>query len=180
VADEAVFVANRDPAGAFAHRQALLLISGYVRPDARISTVINDNSLITASLGMVRDEALTVPGREVCEVVLPRMPKAGRWPCSGCTPYQFLNRHFDKLLVELRDDAACATFQGSNERSTWRSTCAAKGRAFAARFRLGKRRGAVTEMPDAPKPKPVSFPEVGYQYGAMEDGALVSKPVLLS
>lgn len=178
VADEAVFVANRDPAGAFAHRQALLLVSGYVRPEAQISTVINDNSLVTASLGIVRNEALTLPGRAVREVVLPRMPKAGRWPCSGCTPYQFLNRHFDLLLIEQSNDDARATSRADSKRTSWFAASTVKARAFAAKFQLGKRRGPVREMPDTPKP--VSFPEIGYEYGAMEDGTLVSKPVLIS
>lgn len=180
VADEAVFVANRDPAGAFAHRQALRMISGYVRPDAKISTVINDNSLVIASLAVVRDEALALPGREVNEVVVPRMPKAGRWPCSGATPYQFLSRCFDSLLVEPDDDAACAASDTARSTGTWFAAAAAKASVFVAKFRLGKKRGPVQEMPDAPTPKPVSFAEIGYECGAIDEGALVSKAVLIS
>lgn len=180
VADEAVFVANRDPAGAFAHRQALLCISGYVRPDAKVTTVINDNSVIAASLGVVRDEALTIPGRDVKEVVIPRTPKAGRWPCSGATPYQFLSRHFDALMVEPSDDAASAASRAPRMSSAWFAASAAKAGAFLAKFRLRKRRGPIEEMPVAPQPKPESFAEIGCDYTAIDDGALVSKPVLLS
>lgn len=180
VADEAVFVANRDPAGAFANRQALLMISGYVRPDAKISTVLNDNSLITASLGVVRDEALALPGREVNEVVVPRMPKAGRWPCSGATPFQFLSRYFESLLVEPNDDAVYATSQATRINSGWFRAAAAKASGFVTKFRVGKKRGHVQEIPDAPKPKPASFAEIGYECGVIDEGALVSKPVLIS
>jgi hypothetical protein len=35
-------------------------------------------------------------------------------------------------------------------------------------------------MPDAPTPKPVSFAEIGYECGAIDEGALVSKAVLIS
>mgnify|MGYP006272195923 CR=1 FL=1 len=176
VADEVVFVANRDPAGAFAHRQALLHISGYLRPDATLTTVINDNSLVTASLGIIRNEALAVPGRVVNEVVIPRSVKAARWPCSGCTPYQFLNRHFDELL----DEQAGEPLAPPSSKRSWFATVVAKARAFCGVVRLGKRKGPEESMPIPPKPQPVSFPELGFHNGALEEGAFVSKPVLLS
>lgn len=175
VADEVVFVANRDPAGAFAHRQALLHISGYLRPDAALTTVINDNSLVAASLGIIRNEALAVPGRVVNEVVIPRNPKAGRWPCSGCTPYQFLNRNFNQLLDERVGEAAPVT-----PRRAWFATVMARVCALREVFRLRRRESPVMSTPVPLHPQAPSFPELGYQGGLLEEGALVSKPVLLS
>ena len=176
VADEVVFVANRDPGGAFAHRQALLHISGYLRPDATLTTVINDNSLVSASLSIIRNEALAVPGRVVNEVVIPRNPKAGRWPCSGCTPYQFLSRNFDQLLDEMVGESPSTT----PSQSAWFASMVAKARAFLEVFRLGKRKGPVVTISEPLRPHPVVFPELGFHTGALEEGALVSKPVLLS
>lgn len=176
VADEVVFVANRDPAGAFAHRQAMLHISGYLRPDATLTAVVNDNSLVSASLGIIRNEALAVPGRVVNEVVIPRSPKAGRWPCSGCTPYQFLSRNFDQLLDETVGESPSTT----PSQRTWFASMVAKARALREVFRLGKRKGPVVATSEPPRPQPVVFPELGYHGGTLEEGTLVSKPVLLS
>jgi Mrp family chromosome partitioning ATPase len=180
VTDEAVFVANRDPAGAFANRQALLLVSGYVRLDANVTTVMNDNSVVTASVDAVRDEVLTVSGRAMREVILPRLPKAGRWPCSGTTPYSFLSRHFDVLLDEARSDSPCGASYATRVNSAWSAAAAAKASAFLVKFRLRKKRESVEETRGAPKPKLTSFAEIGLECGALEDGVLVSKPVLLS
>lgn len=176
VADEVVFVANRDPAGAFAHRQALLHISGYLRADATLTTVINDNSLVSASLGIIRNEALAVPGSDLNEVVIPRNLKAGRWPCSGCTPYQFLSRNFDQLLDERVGESASTT----PSRRAWFASIVAKVRALREVFRLGKRKGAVVVTSEPLKPQPLRFPEIGYEGGMLEEGSLVSRPVLLS
>jgi hypothetical protein len=176
VADEVVFVANRDPAGAFAHRQALLHIAGYLRADATLTTVINDNSLVSASLSIIRHEALAVPGRELNEAVIPRNPKAGRWPCSGCTPYQFLSRNFDPLL----DARVGGEFPSNPARRAWFASMVAKAGALREVFRLGKRKSAAVATPDPTKPKPPQFPEIGYRGGTLEEGSLVSRPVLLS
>ena len=48
-ANEVVFVINRDPAGAFASRQALSVVAGYLRPESQLKVVLNDSGGVSAS-----------------------------------------------------------------------------------------------------------------------------------
>lgn len=180
VADEAVFVANRDPAGAFATRQALTLLSGYVRPDAQITTVLNDNSVVTASLSLMRDEALAVPGRDVNEIIVPRTLKAARWPCSGYTPYQFLKRQIDALLRDLNVDG---DEPFAKRRSLWSAWCNA-GKAWCrvilSKWRLGRRGEPEFARSPSPPTAPTRYHEIEYGTRGLSEGELVSRPVLLT
>jgi len=176
VADEVIFVANRDPSGAFAHRQALLHIAGYLRPSGILTTVINDNSLVAASVDLIRAEALSVPGRVVNEVMIPRSVKAGRWPCGGCTPYQFLTRSFDPLIDERVGEVPLSV---SSSRG-WIASVRSTARGFREAFRLRKGKSADPGSAESPTHRSFEFPELGCHDGVMEPGALVSKPVLLS
>ena len=180
ICDEAVFVANRDPAGAFAHRQALLLISGCVRPDARVTVVMNDNSVATASLAVLQADALSVPGREVRYVAIPRTPKASRWPCSGATPYQFLGRIVNRL-VECHSTGQA--FAHPHDTVWYREWCAAtlvRIGVVLAKFRSGKR-DRVSEGPVVPtSTERHVYPALGFSEFALGEGELVSKPVILT
>ena len=180
ICDEAVFVANRDPGGAFAHRQELLLISGCARPDAHITVAINDNSVATASLSLLRREALCVPGRETRQVFIPRTPKASRWPCSGATPYQFLDRFVDPLVARSCGGDGSAPPDLFAPTGGWLSASIARVGAAVWRFRSGKR-GRLSAEPEAPTPTERQvFPALGFTDRPFGEGDLVSKPVILS
>lgn len=180
ICDEAVFVANRDPAGAFAHRQALLLISGCVRPDAQVSVVINDNSVATASLSMLRAEAFAVPGRPIRQFVLPRTPKASRWPCSGATPYQFLGRFVDRLIEGHLDSEGATPHERIAPRDRWFSAPFAWIGSLLSTIRSGKRRGTAEETAAFTRSDRHVFPALGFTDDSIQEGELVSKPVLLA
>lgn len=180
ICDEAVFVANRDPGGAFAYRQALLLISGCVRPDARITVVINDNSVATASLSVLRRDALSVPGRETRQVVIPRTPKASRWPCSGATPYQFLDRFVDPLVERSCGGDGSVSQDVLAPSGGWLSASIARMGGVVSRFR-SRKRGRLSEEPETPTPAERQvFPALGFTDRPFGEGELVSKPVILS
>lgn len=178
--DEAVFVANRDPGGAFAHRQSLLWLSGCVRPEARVSVVINDNSVATASLSVLRADTFSVPGRDVREVVIPRAPKASRWPCGGCTPYQFLGRFVDRLVDRSSLESGPSRSSRADAPRGYLSIAAEKVWGFLATLRPRKR----GKLSDDTAPRHSSdrhlFPALGCTARVLEDGELVSKPVILS
>lgn len=180
ICDEAIFVANRDPAGAFAHRQALLLISGCARPDARMTVVINDNSVAAASVGMLRNDALSVPGRAIRHVALPRSPKAGRWPCSGATPYQFLDRFVDPLVEHSHagEDSVATTGEGRVGGGYFSAITSAFG-VFVA-FWSGKRGRCSEELVSSTPTERNVFPALGFAECALGEDELVSKPVILA
>ncbi len=99
-ADEVVLVANRDPAGAFANKQAIALIGGYLRPGAQFTTIINQNSKIQASLSVVRHQVLVhndIPARTF---VIPYSPRAARWACSGHSAFPWLKRSIKPMLAD--------------------------------------------------------------------------------
>jgi Mrp family chromosome partitioning ATPase len=100
IADEVVLVANRDPAGAFATRQSVSLIGGYLRPDARLTSVINQNSKVQAPLSVVRQQVLTLNAGAPRSFVIPYSPQAARWACSGRTAFAALKRSIRPLLDE--------------------------------------------------------------------------------
>jgi hypothetical protein len=180
ICDEAVFVANRDPAGAFAHRQALLLISGCIRPDAYISVVINDNSVAVASLGVLRNDACSVPGRSIRHVTIPRNPKASQWACSGATPYQFLDRFIDRLVECPPVGEASVARDGGVGDGRWYSAALARMASLARTFRSGKRCRLSKEPASDPHVERQVFPAIGFTECALGDGELVSKPVILT
>jgi MinD-like ATPase involved in chromosome partitioning or flagellar assembly len=180
ICDEAVFVANRDPGGAFAHRQALLLISGCARPDALITVVINDNSVATASLSVLWRDALSVPGRETRQVFIPRTPKASRWPCSGATPYQFLDRFVDPLVERSCGGEGSVLRNLFDPNGGWLAASIARVDWVVSKFRSGKR-GRLSEEPETPTPAEQQvFPALGFTDHPFGEGELVSKPVILS
>lgn len=174
IADHGILVVNRDPSGAFASRQSLAFLAGCVPVDARISTVVNDNSVVGMPLPLMRKEVLVTPGKVAREVFIPRLPRAAAWPCSGYTPYQFLSRQFDQLLSG--DDIA-----SSLRRSAWARV--ATGIAWAHSRVVGrswrgrkKRRRDEDEVPQ----KPVTYPELEFAGSLGAEDDLVSKPVVLA
>jgi MinD-like ATPase involved in chromosome partitioning or flagellar assembly len=181
-ADRIVFVANRDPAGAFANRQALSVISGYLSQNAAIDIVLNDNSVASASPQLLLREVLVVPGREGVMMVLPRSVRAAHWSCSGSTPYKFLVRPFE-LLTSKKGSSAL-------HRSTaWRAALWEWLRgALKLRYRAddtrseGKKRARVDALEGAlSKREIVRYPMLlGSDPPPLDDGQLVSKPMLVT
>jgi MinD superfamily P-loop ATPase len=180
ICDEAVFVANRDPAGAFAHRQELLLLSGCVRPDARISVVINDNSVACASVAVLRSEAFSVPGRISRSVVIPRTPKASRWPCSGATPYQFLDRFIDRLVERRSDDLSPSTLGESVMSGWWFAAILSRLGTAVSTFRSRKSQGRSNKPATFTPARAQAFPALGLSECTIGERELVSKPVVLT
>ena len=180
ICDEAVFVVNRDPAGAFAHRQALLLISGCVRPEARVTVVINDNSVASASVSSLRNEALSIPGRVIRHIAIPKSPRASRWPCSGATPYQFLDRVVDRLMEDASNGHDATRPHGVVRYGRWCATTYSRVAAMMVKFRSGKKNG-LSEEAVGPMPTEQSvFPALGFTECALGEDELVSKPVLIT
>jgi MinD-like ATPase involved in chromosome partitioning or flagellar assembly len=100
-ADEVVLVTNRDPAGAFATRQAASLIGGCLRAGARFTSIINQNSKLQTSLQVVRQQVLAVDSAARRNFVIPFSPQAARWACSGRTAFPSLKRSIRTIV----DDA---------------------------------------------------------------------------
>jgi MinD-like ATPase involved in chromosome partitioning or flagellar assembly len=173
-ADEVVLVANRDPAGAFANRQAVSLIGGYLRPAAQLTTVINQNSKIQASLSIVRQQVLVhndVPARTF---VFPYSMQGARWACSGRTAFPSLKRSIKPMLGDSDAAAqggiaAALTAVLSSARRLVPRKRAAKSGEVSANSR-GHEVGAMALLPVVRTAQ--SFEEV-----AAED-ALVSKAVV--
>jgi Mrp family chromosome partitioning ATPase len=178
VCDEVVYVTNRDPAGAFAHRQALLLISGCARPDARVSVAINDNSVATASLTALRTDAFSIPGRVARQIVIPKTPKASRWPCSGSTPYQFLGRFVDRFIADSSRDEGSWPTDRTNPNGGWVTATVGKAGVLWTRLRPGKRGGYEAPTARTERARGV-FPALGFTAAALGDDELVSRPIIL-
>ncbi len=103
--DEALFVMNRDISAAYANRQALSLISGFLRHDARLVTILNDNGVGSADEALIREQVAVTAGRLMTLHVVPRSRRASAWMCSGYTPYRFLKRSLESILSSSDSDA---------------------------------------------------------------------------
>ncbi len=180
VCDEVIFVVNRDPAGAFAHRQGVLLVSGCARPDATITVVVNDNSVAAAPLAPLRRDALAVPGRATRLIAIPRTPKASRWACSGATPYQFLGRIVEQLLESHSYGEGSAQVQGVVQQSRWWSAALARIVASLSKIRPRKGGGNSAESENPTAHEPLRFAALGFTECSLGEGELVSKPVILA
>ena len=174
IADHGILVLNRDPSGAFASRQSLALMTGCLRPDARISTVINDNSVVSMPLALLRKEVLATPGKVACEVIIRRTPRAAPWPCSGYTPYQFLSRHFDRLLGHGEEGGAVTM-------SIWRSAGDLGRRVRSSLMGGGSRKMKERGVDDEGlSVKPVTYPALEFAGGLEASEDLVSKPMVVA
>ncbi len=105
IADEVMFVMNRDVSAAFANRQALSLIAGFLRHDALLTTLINDTGVGIAPINLLRDEVAVIAGRRVRHVAVPRSRRGAAWVCSGYTPYRFLSRSLREIFVDAAVEA---------------------------------------------------------------------------
>lgn len=178
LADRVLFIMNRDASGAYANRQALVLLSGALAVDSKLIVVINHTGSAAASLTMLKREVVCVPGREIESITLPFSPKAARWACSGRTAYHDLRRHLRPLL-ESNDSVSAGFLRLASE---W----------LRARFGRGrtKEQGEVyrgegewpsysAEVSSSARALMSAAPIRGFLEGSLQDEKLVSKPVLL-
>lgn len=181
-AQRVVFVANRDPAAAYANRQALAVISGYLRPGVPLDVVVNDNSCATAPLSLLMRDVFITPGRSGRRIVIPRSVRATRWPCGGYTPYQFLTRQIEQLLAPREG------VLDSSERSLLYRAVALLREGLLTRltkwcFGWMGRKSAVRESGSKPseleggRTYPIL---IGSALPSVGEGQLVSKPMLVS
>jgi MinD-like ATPase involved in chromosome partitioning or flagellar assembly len=98
VADQVVFVLNRDPAGVFAHRQALSLIRGCLKPNARLTVAVNENGKVIAPIPVLKEYIAPATECPIELVTVPYSAAGARWACSGRTPFRVLKRPVRALI----------------------------------------------------------------------------------
>jgi MinD-like ATPase involved in chromosome partitioning or flagellar assembly len=181
VCDDLFFVVNRDASAAYANRQALSLIAGFLKPQANLTTLINDNGVGSAPISLLKEQVVVIAGRAMSYVTIPRSLQAAAWVCSGYTPYRFLRRNLQGVLsasegVVAQGSAigrACGALVG-----WFLDLC--KGIASACGLRWGRAsRESASKDPWGAQPTLASSPLLALTHELPEDGALVSKPVLL-
>lgn len=179
--DDLFFVVNRDASAAFANRQALSLIAGFLRHDATLTAFLNDNGVGSASLGLLKTQSVVITGRPMTYVTIPRSLQAAGWVCSGYTPYRFLRRNLSELLSTAgrsgvsssRIAQACAKFVGLLS-DAYRRLLSMLG------LRWGReRRESASKMPWGSQPILATGQLLSLEHALPDDGLLVSKPVLL-
>lgn len=181
VCDDLFFVVNRDASAAYANRQALSLIAGFLRPDAKLTTLLNDNGVGSASVGLLKDQVVVIAGRSMSYVTVPRSAQAAAWVCSGYTPYRFLRRSLQMILTTVDGAPAKASslFSVGGVVVGWLSALV-KRLSLAAGWRWGKKsRESASKEPWGAQPTLSSNPLLSIGHAIPDDGALVSKPVLL-
>jgi MinD-like ATPase involved in chromosome partitioning or flagellar assembly len=181
VADNVVFVMNRDSSGAYANRQALALLGGALALDSKLSVVINHTGGAAAPLEMLKREVVCVPGREIVTISLPFSPKAARWACSGRTAYHDLRRQL-RPVVESADPSSIGVVQRASEwlrarfdRKRRHEQLQPDGVGQEGNERLRYR----TDRRSSERALTAVAPIRGFLEGSFQDETLVSKPVLL-
>lgn len=181
VADEVQFVMNRDVTAAFANRQALSLIAGFLRHDALLTTIINDTGVGAAPVRLLRDEVAVITGRRVRHIVVPNSQRGAAWVCSGYTPYRFLSRSLREIFVDAARGNQMPTpltrlktlvessVRAMTSRVGWLMTLVWGEKAVAKQLRC--RPGEQSLLPA------VTVPSIGVSTTDVD--GLVSKPVLL-
>jgi MinD-like ATPase involved in chromosome partitioning or flagellar assembly len=180
--DELFFVVNRDASAAFANRQALSLISGFMQPDATLTTVINDNGVGSASPLLLKNQVVVIAGRPMAYLVVPRCAKAMAWMCSGYTPYRFLRRHLKGALCSPDNKVRETRVSVSAARVVWakvRDAVSPLVQGLWDWWRTSKKPGADKESFGAQAR--LEAPAIlSLSHEIHDQSGLVSKPVLLS
>jgi hypothetical protein len=181
IADNVIFVMNRDASGAYANRQALALLSGALALDSKPTVLINHTGSAAAPLEMLKREVVCVPGREIATIALPFSPKAARWPCSGRTAYYDLRRHL-RPLVEVSDSVAAGFVRTASE---WLRACFQRAMPREKLVQDGVYRGDGErqvysgEARLSARSPAATSPIRGFLEGSLQDEKLVSKPMLV-
>jgi hypothetical protein len=181
VCDDLFFVVNRDASAAYANRQALSLIAGFLRPDAKLTTLINDNGVGSSPIALLKDQVVVIAGRPMTYVTLPRSAQAAAWVCSGYTPYRFLRRSLQSVLTTVEEGTPKVSSLPKVVGALAGALCAfVKRLSLAFGWRRGRKsRKSASRAPWGAQPTLVSNPLLSIGHAIPEDGALVSKPVLL-
>lgn len=180
-AERALFVANRDPSGAFANRRALSLISGYLQPEATLSIILNDNSIAAASITTLCQDVLVAPGHSAPVMRVPRMTQAATWACTGATPYRFSTRVFERLVSRVVEEERrdLRRFEGLTE---WVCRLARRLQTLRPRILRGRKWAKGNTLEDSSSTvsdaRYLAIPETDSVGG--QDGRLVSRPMLIS
>lgn len=181
VCDDLFFVVNRDASAAYANRQALSLIAGFLRPDAKLTTLLNDNGVGSAPIALLKDQVVVIAGRPMSYVTVPRSAHAAAWVCSGYTPYRFLRRSLQPILTAVDGGAAKVSplVRACGAAVGWMFAIV-KRVALALGVRWGKKsRESASKEPWGVQPTLAANPLLSLGHAIPDDGSLVSKPVLL-
>lgn len=179
--DEVVFVMNRDISAAYANRQALSLISGFMRHDARLVTILNDTGVGSADEALIRSQVAVISGRPMSLTTVPRSRRATAWMCSGYTPYRFLKRNLEPLLTGPESDSVGVhtlqrvfkqLFGRIRKVFSWLRT-EVRNRLRGARGMVGSSEAKLGTMAI------VGHPRLAIGCDGLEGEVLVTKPVLL-
>jgi len=176
--DSVVFVANRDPAGAFANRQALSVAAASMRADSRLCIVLNDCGRPAASRALLERDVLSVLGRSRRCFYFPHSPRGARWACSGQTPFTFLRRHIIPLLKATEAEEAADREAWSKDVRVW---CDNLGRRITRCLSWRRKKEVHLEAEANSRGRDTSFEplSLGFAENLLTQGELVSKPVLL-
>jgi cellulose biosynthesis protein BcsQ len=181
ICDDLFFVVNRDASAAYANRQALSLIAGFLRPDAQLTALLNDNGVGSTPVSLLKDQVVVIAGRPMSYVTVPRSPQATSWVCSGSTPYRFLRRSLQPVLSTLDGAAAkshsMSRFGGGV--AGWVTAVVKRLSVTFAFWRGRKGSESASNEPWGTPPKLATRAILSIGHAMPDDGALVSKPVLL-
>lgn len=179
--DQVVFVMNRDASAAYATRQALSLISGFIRHDARLVTILNDNGVGSADEALIRRQVAVLSGRPMSLITVPRSRRAAAWMCSGYTPYRFLKRSLESILTDSSSDSVQEySLQRVFARLLSRISRAMSRLHAHVRNRLRGARGMVGSSETTLGTKAIAGRQpLTIGCDELEGEALVTKPVLL-
>ena len=181
VSDDVFFVVNRDASAAYANRQALSLIAGFLKSNASLTTVLNDNGVGSASLSLLREQVVVIAGKDVGSVVVPKSQQATTWMCSGYTPYKFLRRSLESVFIEpqSKDDSRSLI---ARLVAYMAGMVLGVARYLAEALQVGRgvrKRESASKEPWGGTPALGSPALLSSVVDAPDDNALISKPVLL-
>jgi len=179
--DDLFFVVNRDASAAFANRQALSLIAGFLRHDAKLTTFLNDNGVGSASVSLLKSQVVVIAGRPMSYVTIARSVRAAGWVCSGYTPYRFLRRNLSDLLsatecisgVQSRIARYC-----TRVRELLSDVCKRLLDILGLRWGTTRRESA-SKVPWGAQPSLTTGSLLSLEHALPHDDMLVSQPVLL-
>jgi hypothetical protein len=183
ICDDLFFVVNRDASAAFANRQALSLIAGLLRPEANLTTVLNDNGVGTASIGLLKEQVVVIAGRSVNYMTVPRSAQGAAWACSGSTPYRALRRTITAGLSNPKNPPVSS--RGNQVLNSFKVILVAFSLLIASFCKLlgvrikAKPKTSASRDPWGSQPTLATNPLLSLGGALPEEGALISKPVML-
>jgi hypothetical protein len=145
--------------------------------------VLNDNGVGSAPISLLKEQVVVIAGRAINYLTVPRSAEASAWVCSGYTPYRALKRAINPGLLSAKgENRLRADNQALN--LVKRAIAAAIFMISAISKLLGVRLGArpkrsASYEPWGSQPSLATNPLLSLGAALPEEGALISKPVLL-